>query len=345
MFVIIPSIIPYDGGDHRAGIINGSVIRLRLASEWRCSRRPLLSTPALVRHCVHYRVDLAPANMSRRPEHLLPPREFYSAAGAAKYRASSRMSDVQTALAERCLELLALPPDAPALLLDVGAGTGLSGAVLSEAGHVWVGTDVSRSMLEEALDAEAEGNLLESDAGEGVPFRMGVFDGAVSVSAVQWLCNADRSDHNPYKRLNAFFATLYASLRKSARAVLQFYPDGQSQMELITGAAMRAGFSGGLLVDFPNSAKAKKYYLCLTAGPPAPGAKEPTPLGVEEGPGRTQVAVGNRRPVKRNSRRSRDAEAITRKEFVISKKERRRRQGRETQSDSKYTGRKRRVKF
>ena len=30
-------------------------------------------------------------------------------------------------------------------------------------------------------------------------------------------------------------------------------------MELITQQAMRAGFTGGVLVDYPNSTKAKKY--------------------------------------------------------------------------------------
>lgn len=30
---------------------------------------------------------------------------------------------------------------------------------------------------------------------------------------------------------------------------------------MITKAAMKAGFSGGLVVDYPNSSKAKKLYL------------------------------------------------------------------------------------
>lgn len=34
------------------------------------------------------------------------------------------------------------------------------------------------------------------------------------------------------------------------------------QMELITQQAMRAGFMGGVLVDYPNSTKAKKYVRC-----------------------------------------------------------------------------------
>jgi len=32
-----------------------------------------------------------------------------------------------------------------------------------------------------------------------------------------------------------------------------------SQLELITAQAMKAGFTGGLVVDYPNSSKAKKY--------------------------------------------------------------------------------------
>jgi len=35
---------------------------------------------------------------------------------------------------------------------------------------------------------------------------------------------------------------------------------------MITNAAMKNGFTGGLIVDFPNSKKAKKYFLFLMAG-------------------------------------------------------------------------------
>jgi len=35
---------------------------------------------------------------------------------------------------------------------------------------------------------------------------------------------------------------------------------------MITNAAMKNGFTGGLIVDYPNSKKAKKYYLFLLAG-------------------------------------------------------------------------------
>ena len=60
-----------------------------------------------------------------------------------------------------------------------------------------------------------------ADMGQGVHYRAGVFDGAISISAVQWLCNADKKGHSPPKRLYQFFKTLYSTLRHGARAVLQ----------------------------------------------------------------------------------------------------------------------------
>lgn len=48
----------------------------------------------------------------------------------------------------------------------------------------------------------------------------------------QWLCNAEGSSANPYKRLLIFFTTLYRSLVKGGRAVLQWYPENAHQMEV-----------------------------------------------------------------------------------------------------------------
>lgn len=49
----------------------------------------------------------------------------------------------------RALELLALPEDEVAFLLDIGCGSGLSGEMLDEEGHIWVGCDIAPSMLGE----------------------------------------------------------------------------------------------------------------------------------------------------------------------------------------------------
>mmetsp|Transcript_72268 Transcript_72268/g.83949 ORF Transcript_72268/g.83949 Transcript_72268/m.83949 type:complete len:381 (-) Transcript_72268:71-1213(-) len=120
--------------------------------------------------------------------------------------------------------------------------------------------------------------VIEADMGEGVPFRPGVFDGVISISAVQWLCYMDRKDHIPQKRLKALFQSLYNSLRRGARAVLQFYPEDARQMNMITQAAMKCGFGGGMVIDFPHSTKAKKFFLVLYAGQPGAGYRPPQPL-------------------------------------------------------------------
>ena len=220
------------------------------------------------------------SSSARRPEETGPADLFYNTTEAKKYLHSSRMIEVQTTMAERALEMLDLPENYPSFLLDVGCGTGLSGEVLEESGHQWVGCDISRDMLDAARDRELSGDLLHDDMGRGLPFRQGAFDGAISISAIQWLCYANaHSEGNPRLRLHRFFQSLYKCLRRGARAVLQFYPQDAEQLQLITASAMRAGFGGGLVVDFPHSTKAKKYFLVLLAGLPDDGFAMPRALG------------------------------------------------------------------
>lgn len=91
---------------------------------------------------------------------------------------STRNQAIQAQMTDRALELLNLPPG-PAMLLDIGCGSGLSGEILDEEGYIWVGMDISPSMLEVALDREVEGDLFLHDIGQGLGFRPGSFDGAI----------------------------------------------------------------------------------------------------------------------------------------------------------------------
>ena len=54
-----------------------------------------------------------------------------------------------------------------------------SADVLSEAGHTWVGLDISAAMLDIAVARGVEGETLLADMGQGFGFRAGMFDGAV----------------------------------------------------------------------------------------------------------------------------------------------------------------------
>jgi 18S rRNA (guanine1575-N7)-methyltransferase len=151
--------------------------------------------------------------MDGRPEHRGAAESFYSRSEASKYDTNARMATTQRHLADRALQLLELPSGQPSLLLDVGCGTGYSGRPLERAGHTWIGTDVSEHMLRAARTARPQSShVVCSDIGCGLGFRKGLFDGAVSISAVQWLCHATRAGHVPEKRVAKFFNGLFAVL-------------------------------------------------------------------------------------------------------------------------------------
>ena len=137
--------------------------------------------------------------------------------------------------------------------------------------------------------------------------------------------------------------------------MLQLYPETPAQMELITSAALRAGFTGGVLVDYPNSAKAKKFYLVLSAGQsraPAPRALDHAQQGMgtarggggtarfEDAPGRGSGHGGRGRRGAKGGRAAKKS-----KTWVLNKKERQRKQGKVVRPHSKFTGRKRPARF
>lgn len=276
--------------------------------------------------------------MARRPEHLAPPEIFYNEDEAQKYTNNTRIIEIQVQMCERAIELLALSEDEPHMILDIGCGSGLSGSVLEDQGHTWIGIDIAKAMLDVAVEREVEGDLVLGDMGQGMPFKAGTFDGAVSISALQWLCNADKKSHVPSKRLYQFFSTLFSCLTRNARAVFQFYPENADQIELVTSQAMKAGFYGGLVVDYPNSAKAKKYFLVLMTGGMV---KLPAALGTSKADS-GQIPYSRKRELAKNAR---GRPLKKSREWVQAKKERRRQQGNDTRSDSKYTARKRSGRF
>ncbi|KAJ9689260.1 hypothetical protein PVL29_014770 [Vitis rotundifolia] len=291
--------------------------------------------------------------MSSRPELQAPPEIFYNDTEARKYTSSSRIIEIQAKLSERALELLALPDDGvPRLLLDIGCGSGLSGETLSENGHQWIGLDISESMLNVASERDVDGDLLLGDMGQGLGLRPGVIDGAISISAVQWLCNADKSSHEPRLRLKAFFTSLYRCLARGARAVLQVYPENVAQRELILGFAMRAGFSGGVVVDFPHSTKSRKEYFVLTCGPPSLSTAVPKAKGEDGESCSDDESSGdeeNQTVSISDRHRPRKKQKITKKgrgrEWILKRKEHMRRKGNTVPPDTKYTARKRKARF
>ncbi|VDN07518.1 unnamed protein product [Thelazia callipaeda] len=273
-----------------------------------------------------------------RPECIGPPELYYNEDQAAKYSRNSHIIGIQRQMTERAVELLAIPDnETPRLILDIGCGSGLSGEMLTDMGYYWIGVDISEAMLKVATeDREVKGDILLHDMGVGLPFRPGTFDGAISISALQWLCHANSKDQNPRRRLLCFFQSLYACLSRGSRAALQFYPETIDQSELITTQAMKAGFTGGLVIDYPHSSKAKKVYLVLMVG-----GLQQLPKSLTEDKNTDHISNIERRSWK-NKKRGKRVVVKRSRDWIESKKERARKRGKDVCASSKYTGRKRR---
>ena len=111
----------------------------------------------------------------------------------------------QAEVARACIQMLDLPATTDGvaaggkLLLNAGCGTGMCGSAIDQARHAWVGTDIAQPMLrsaeQHALHREPGSRklghscagLVQQDMGQHLPFRAGLFDGAISVSALHWL--------------------------------------------------------------------------------------------------------------------------------------------------------------
>ena len=240
-------------------------------------------------------------------------------------------------MTNRALELLSLP--SPSLILDVGCGSGLSGEMLSSVApsgggpHIWVGMDISASMLDIALQRDVDGDLLLADIGQGVPFRAGTFDAAISISAVQWLCNAESSDTSPHGRLTRFFNGLYASLRRGGKAVCQFYPKNGAQRNMVSAAAIKAGFGAGLLEDGAGTKNAKVYLVLSVGGGPIEGVLE----------GMDGVDIVER--AKSNNDRMKTENVVKRgsRQWILKKKVQMERKGKVVKNTSKFSGRRRKI--
>ncbi|OHT13835.1 putative methyltransferase WBSCR22 like protein [Tritrichomonas foetus] len=264
-----------------------------------------------------------------------PPYIYYTEENVDKATANVHYVSVQRQLTERALELIELDNSTiPPMVLDVGCGTAISGQLFVENNINFVGVDIAPMMLLNAIKIvppQTPNSFVRADAGQGLPFRAGVFDAAIGIDIIRWLfANYDGCEPSP-KRLRNFFESLHGALRCGARAIFNFHPETTDQAELLSSIATRCGFGGGIHTDFPNSTKARVHWLVLEVGGVMPDAvDEPFSLG-----GCLNVDSAHHR-------RSGKKKGFNKVEWIKKKKERQRLLGKKVANDSKYTGRSRR---
>lgn len=96
---------------------------------------------------------------------------------------------------------------------------------------------------------------------------------------------------------------------------------------------MRAGFGGGLVIDYPNSRKAKKFFLCLMVGGGGGGtankaAQDQIPKGLEMDDGKVRNEM-KREKVQGRKRKGKEMEEKGGKDWILRKKELYRKRGKE----------------
>ena len=194
-----------------------------------------------------------------RPEHSSSASaSHYDEAEALRY--TNANATTQDELAQCCLWHVqrGAATQAALLMLDLGCGSGLSSLRLERAGHRVIGVDVSSDMLHHSQQRERPDSLLvHANLAGGLPFAaraVGLFDGAISVSVLQWL--------TPASQLK-LFSDLRVALRPLACAVLQFYPTTPSEAQAGVDAAVRAGLDAELAIDMPHASRARKLFLCV----------------------------------------------------------------------------------
>ncbi|KAM0687556.1 hypothetical protein COBT_001201 [Conglomerata obtusa] len=99
--------------------------------------------------------------MTKPENDILPPQLHYRS--SKSYALSSRLNKIQRQITQRCLKHLEVENNA--LILDLGCGTGISGREISRNGYMWIGCDISRDMLNEAVQGEFGEDCI-SDASE-----------------------------------------------------------------------------------------------------------------------------------------------------------------------------------
>ena len=180
--------------------------------------------------------------------------EYHTREVAENYAKSNPIKKTQEKMTKRAIELGNFKKNS--LILDLGAGTGHSTKTLQEHGFKTKAIDSSKEMIKQA---KKRGIKITKADMRKLPFKKQEFDGAISISALQWLLQGENAKRN----IKQAAKELYRVLKNRARAVIQFYPKTEKQAIQTAKIFSKQGFKTELVTDYPNEPKKRKIYLVL----------------------------------------------------------------------------------
>ena len=176
-----------------------------------------------------------------------------------QYANSKSMRKIQQNITSRAIELMNFSRK-DLLILDAGCGPGFASMYLKEMGYKVVGLDINADFLYyyEIKDL----NPVNADMCL-VPFKPNIFDGIISISALQWVFK-DINDNKMKNNLINLITYFYSILRNNSRAVIQFYPKNDEIMSSIGKTITEnTKFIGEYIIDNPQNPRKRRIFLVL----------------------------------------------------------------------------------
>lgn len=205
---------------------------------------------------------------SRQLDITVSPAHALAAPGIFKnYGLFDKCERIQSEMTIKLLELMKLSckDGTGKWMLDIGCGHGwsltnpvLKGFCVTAVDLDFQALGVVQHKLQCGYLSHGSVHVIRSDLSHGFCFRENIFDCAISVSFLQWLC-VDKDAEN---LLQKFFSSLKKILKPNGVAGIQFYPRNVGDISKVITHAGNC-FRGALVSDYPHIDRGRKLFLVL----------------------------------------------------------------------------------
>ena len=188
---------------------------------------------------------------------------------ALEYDSSNWTERNQKITTYRCIELLydqnlgnfADYDNNELLLLDLGCGSGFSTEVLLEKKFRVVSIDILPDMLHYFREKKIDNSLIILADIRELPIRDNKIDYIISVSSFNFIYEDLYDDAEKNRVLRRTSKAIRDIMRENGRIVIEFYPESENDIKLLTKAFKSAGFDGFFVKDNPNKRKEQNYMV------------------------------------------------------------------------------------